>query len=65
MLGHGETCWWMDNDRLVCSNPDCIKAEKARLARARAERPASKYKGWGYGAIVDDLRKQKRRRRAA
>lgn len=39
-LGNGEGCWWTNNERTVCSNPSCIKAEEARVARAKeASRP--------------------------
>jgi hypothetical protein len=38
-LPEGDTCAWVNPERTVCSNPACIKAEKARMARARAEAP--------------------------
>ena len=44
-------------------------AEAARVEKARAARPGGKhgarYVGWGYGAIVDDLRKRRRRKKRA
>jgi hypothetical protein len=32
-LPEGEGCCWINPNRTVCSNPSCIKAETARLAR--------------------------------
>lgn len=61
---HGECCW-TDRTRTVCSNPACIRAEAARVqaAKAAGAKPPSKYRGWGYGAIVDDKRRRERRLR--
>lgn len=62
-LANGDPCSWIDPQRLVCSNPECIKAEQARVAAARASAPPSLYRGWGYGAIVEHKRRQSRSRR--
>ncbi|MDE2104122.1 MAG: hypothetical protein KGL39_43190 [Patescibacteria group bacterium] len=34
-LEDGDPCCWTDLQRTVCSNPACIRAESARVARAR------------------------------
>lgn len=62
--GELEPCAWTDSRRIVCTSPGCIKAEQARIAAAKAldARP-SKYRGWGYGAIVADKRREDRLRR--
>lgn len=62
---HGGVAW-ADRTCMVCSNPACVKAEKARLANSRAPRPQSAFaelaaKGWGTGAIREELRKRERR----
>jgi hypothetical protein len=60
MALHGE-CAWFNKERNCCAALGCRRAE---LARRAANAPAkSKYAGWGYGAIVEDLRKQKKPRR--
>lgn len=63
----GERCVWTDPARTVCSGDGCQLAElvRKRTAEARAkQKPArKKYAGWGYGAIVADLRKRARRKR--
>jgi hypothetical protein len=61
-------CAWYDQERTVCAGAGCVRAEKARLRSVSYELVKSKYAGWGYGAILKDLRKQRRRnkrRRAA
>jgi hypothetical protein len=68
-LPNGDKCSWGNGDCTVCNAPGCMRAELARVRAAVASRPRSKYAGWGYGAIVDDLRlddlrkRQRRRRR--
>jgi hypothetical protein len=73
ILQTGEPCCWMDRERLVCSNPACIKAE-ARRVRLEAEKKIAaekaarrkhgdRFVGMGYGAIVLALRRDIRRRR--
>lgn len=68
-LPNADKCAWSDPSRTVCTARGCMRAELARLRAVKAERPPSKYVGWGYGAIAMDLRKQRsakrRRRRAA
>lgn len=60
-LANGEKCVWYDAGRTVCNAPGCVRAA---LARARANAPVkSKYAGWGFGAILEDLQKQRRGRR--
>jgi len=60
-LPTNDPCCWVTGDRTVCSNPACIKAEAQRVEGiAKARRP---YAGWGYGAIVADLRRKARRGR--
>jgi hypothetical protein len=56
-LAHSDACCWIDNSRLVCSNPSCIKAEKVRVAKARAANAArlkaelpEGFDSWGEGA---------------
>lgn len=68
----GDEPRFVDNSRLVCGNPQCMKAERERLARARAAvvaqrtaKPRPKYAGWGYGAVVQDLRRRRRRKERA
>ncbi len=59
----GDTCCWVDRKRIVCTAPGCLHAEALRVASARAQRPSAKYRGWGFGAIIDDKRRQERRER--
>lgn len=59
-LFNGDECVFIDRTRLVCSNPMCVKAEEARKLTARKQEPS--YRGWGYGAIVQDLRRKDRSR---
>lgn len=62
-------CAWKDHDRIVCSNPACLRAELARVAAVRAvartTRPANKYADWGLGAKYMDQRRQRERERRA
>lgn len=62
-LADGEKCGWEDDDRTVCNAPGCMRAERARARAEAARRSRSKYQGWGYGAIVADLRREQRRKR--
>lgn len=60
-LFDGDECCWIDGSMLVCSAPGCVKAEAARLRAAKAERPAkprSRFAGWGYGAVAEELRRE-------
>lgn len=67
-LENTDTCCWIDESRTVCSNPSCIVAEQARL-KAAGRKHGDKYRGWGYGAVVKDMRRKasraKRKGRAA
>jgi hypothetical protein len=67
---HGESCTLPNGDKCclndesgVCNGPGCMRAELARTRAAVSARPRSKYAGWGYGAIVTDLRRQAARKR--
>jgi hypothetical protein len=68
-LANGDECCWIDSTRTVCSGRDCLIAEDARKAAAKeAERSAKRkygdrYKGWGPGAIFEDLRDRERAKR--
>lgn len=68
-LPDGDKCVWADSSRTVCNGASCVIAEAARVEKARVARPGGKhgerYVGWGYGAIVDDLRKRRRRKKRA
>lgn len=70
-LQDGDACCWTDRERMVCSAPGCVNAEAARVRAAKAAagpaKPKSRFAqlvatGWGRGAIVDELRREKRRR---
>jgi hypothetical protein len=64
--GTGDTCSWLSGtDRTVCSGTPCVIAwhHDQKAARAKA-RKHPEYAGWGYGAIVEDLRRKARRRRS-
>ncbi|HEV2133763.1 MAG TPA: hypothetical protein VGR47_05825 [Terracidiphilus sp.] len=61
-LANGDACGWIDATRTVCSHPCCMR-EWERKRAAMEARPRSRYSGWGYGAIVDDLRKRARQAR--
>lgn len=62
----GDLCSWVDAGRTVCNGTGCLLAEGRRLAVSRGKhRPRSRYAGWGYGAIVEDLRKRRRRKKRA
>jgi hypothetical protein len=65
VLGNGDACAWVDGSRTVCSNPSCIRAEKRRTKgeeRAANRKHGDRFVGWGYGAVVDELEKDRRRR---
>lgn len=62
-LPDGEKCAWSNADCTVCNAPGCLRAELARSRAVKPMRPRPKYAGWGYGAILEDLRKQRRRGR--
>lgn len=61
-LTNGDHCAWCDESRTVCSNPSCIQLERARQ-RTLSPTTRGMYPGWGYGAIVEDLRRKRRRGR--
>ena len=63
ILHTGDTCWWTNDERTVCSNPSCIKAEQARVRALRLPKPRSRFAGWGKGAIWMELRAEQRRRK--
>ena len=69
MLATGDPCCWTDSERTVCSQPSCLRAEKYRLAALRKKpgdggrKHGDRYAGWGYGAIVEDMRRRGRARR--
>lgn len=54
---------FVDREQLCCAAPPCVKAEAARVASAKAAAPRKSYRGWGYGAIVADMRREERRRK--
>lgn len=60
-LETGEHCL-LNAQESKCSRPACILQEEARL---RTLKPATRglYPGWGFGAIVEDLRSKRRRGR--
>jgi hypothetical protein len=60
-LGNGEPCWWTNNERTVCSNPSCIKAEEARLARAKEAAKAAQPKRLRSYEVSDLIRRGNRR----
>lgn len=68
-LFDGDTCCWIDNTRTVCSSPRCVRAETARRKQAAREaaaekrKPKSRFAGMGYGAIVEQLRRERRRKK--
>lgn len=63
-LYDGDECCFVDRSRLVCSRPECVQAEGRRVKDAAAQaRP--KYRGWGYGAIVAEKRREDAARRRA
>ena len=62
ILPSGDPCCWLDAGRTVCSRSDCILQEKARV-KALMPQTRGLYAGWGYGAIVDDLRRRRRKAR--
>jgi hypothetical protein len=69
-LPDGDLCGFTDRERLVCSGKTCQIAEADRKARAKAEtsqRKRSEWaelkaRGWGDGAIREELRKRARRK---
>lgn len=66
-FGDDDTCCWLPGtDRTVCSAPGCVIAwhRAQKLAKAaRVAKPKSQYAGWGYGAVVEDMRRKARRKR--
>jgi len=68
LLRDGDTCCWINRERNVCSSPACILAEERRVRSLRNVKPAksrSRFQGWGYGAIQEQLRRERRRERGA
>jgi hypothetical protein len=66
LLATGDPCCWTDRERTVCSAPSCIVAEERRIRSLRNVKPVkkrSRFHGWGYGAIQEQLRRERRRRR--
>lgn len=67
MLCTGDPCSWYDKDRTACNAPGCIRQYEADRRAAAAERraaiPKSLYAGWGFGAVIEDMRRKARRRR--
>jgi hypothetical protein len=65
ILPTGDPCCWTNEDRNVCSRAACMTQERIRQERARRESTLNRspYAGWGYGAIVADLRSKRRRGR--
>jgi len=41
-LQDGDTCFWDNRERTVCSNPSCRRAEGERMARAKAAAKAAR-----------------------
>jgi hypothetical protein len=68
-LPNGDKCSWLSGgpgvEGTVCNAPGCVRAEMTRRRTVNYERVKSKYSGWGYGAILEDLRKRRRKRRRA
>jgi len=62
MLATGEACCWTDRERLVCSNPSCIRAEAARKAAARAPQPRKRTPGDIYQLQIEERRRRRRGR---
>ena len=64
----GDHCGWIAGTvQTVCSSPSCLKAwireQEAAKAAREAARPRSRFAGWGYGAIAEELRREARMRR--
>lgn len=64
-LSTGDPCIWYDAGRECCTNPNCIREHERERRMAKAFRPRPRYAGWGYGAIVEDMRRRARARRGA
>lgn len=60
-LPEGEACCWADPARTVCSNPSCLKAEKARIAAAKAAAKAAQPKKLRSWEVSDLIRRGNRR----
>ena len=65
---HKDGCVWTNGSQTVCESPVCRKAEahRVRVAKAAATPKPGEFaqlfrRGWGHGAIVDELRRRKRR----
>lgn len=59
----GDKLCWMDKDRTCCNKYSCRKqylAEQRRKA-VKPAKPRSEFAGWGYGAIVKELQKRRRK----
>lgn len=59
-LVDGDGLRWHDVARTCCSQHGCVKQYERAERLLRTFRPRSRYSGWGYGAIVEDLRRQRR-----
>jgi hypothetical protein len=59
-LENGDHCGRYRED--VCSKRSCIVQEEQRAAAESRAVPRSKYAGWGYGAVVKDLRRKARKK---
>lgn len=65
--GSDDTCAWVAGTmNTVCTGASCLIAWERERKLAREDAKASgrkygdRYKGWGYGAIVSDLRRRQR-----
>lgn len=66
----GNKLSWHDAERTCCSKYACVKKHHsaARIAQRQEQDQAreqqrkygDRYRGWGLGAIIEDLRKRKR-----
>ena len=64
--GEGDHCGWIAGTmQTVCNGDKCLLAWAGERAAAKAARKAarSQFKGWGYGAVVNELRHKERQRR--
>jgi hypothetical protein len=56
----GNKFCWHDASRTCCSRYACVKAHQA-AERTRNAKPKSRFAGWGFGAIIDEMKREQRR----
>jgi hypothetical protein len=55
----GNKLSWHDASRTCCSKYACVRAHHNAVRNAK---PKPRFPGWGFGAIIDELKREQRRK---